>query len=114
MSINLSDIFNRYFLAAVNPFRETVTYTKTGGTAKSIYGMVRRGGMQKVSGSDKTPSMYDYELIIAIDATNGIDQVTTGKDKVAFTLSETGTSNTFIIAGIIEKTGMCWHLGLRA
>lgn len=112
--LNLSDEFSRYFLDASNPFRESVTYTKTGGAAVSIYGIVRRGGMEKVSGKDKTPVTYDYELIIACDTTSGIDTVTTGMDKVVFTLSETGTSNTFIVAGIVAKTGMCWHLGLRA
>jgi hypothetical protein len=114
-AISLSEEFIDVFLDADNPFRESISYIKTGSAAKTIYGIVRRGGMQKISNTgraDKTPIAYDYQAIISVDSTDGIDRITPGKDKIVVSSPEFSGTNTFIVAGIIARTGMCWHLGL--
>lgn len=114
--LSLSDEFVTVFLDASNPFRETVTYTATGSAAKDIFAIVNRGGAAKTSrghGAEKLGSIYDYELIISCDATQGIQYVTPMKDKVSIVAPEFAESNTFSVAGVISKTAMCWHLGLR-
>jgi len=107
--------FIRVQLSSANPFREAVTYTPTGVTAKSIYAVVRRGGIKSASSkSDRMPSIYEYEMLISTDATEGVATVTAMKDKVSMTLKETGATNTFTVAGVIGYTKAAWHLGLLA
>jgi len=115
-ALSLSDEFINVFLDESNPFRESVTYTPSGSTAKSIYGIVNRGGGSKTSqgrGSDKMGAIYDYELIISCDATSGVQYVVPMKDKVSITAPEFGETNVFTVAGVIKKTPMGWVLGLR-
>lgn len=113
--ISLSNEFIGAFLSDDNPFRESITYTPTGGTAKTIYALVKRGGaMNNNNAADKTNSIYDYEIVIANDATSGIATITTGKDKISMAAPELNeTAHTFMVVGIIGKTGMAWKLGLR-
>lgn len=107
--------FLRVQLSAANPFREQVTYTPTGGEAKSIYAVVGRGGIKSLkSKTDRMPSIYDYEILISTDETSGVLLVTPRKDKVALAMHEIGGSNTFTVAGIISRTPGAWHLGLMA
>ncbi len=114
MAIDLQAEFIDQFLNADNPFRESVVYTASGAASKTIYGIVNRSGIKKTSGADKTPSTWDYELLISHDATDGIATVTKGMDVVAISSPEVGGTNIFVVAGIISRTGMCWHLGLRS
>jgi hypothetical protein len=112
--IDLKQEFIDQFLNSENPFRESVTYTPSGGTAKVISGIVKRGGLGKTSGPAKLLSGWDYELLISQDATSGIATITKGMDKVLIASPEVGGTNSFIVAGIIAKTPLCWHLGLKA
>ena len=101
-------------LSAANPARESIVYTPTGGTAKTIYAVVNRGGMKSVrSKIDKMPSIYDYEILISTSTASGIAAVTSGKDTVTMTMHEINGSNIFTVAGIIARNAACWHLGLR-
>jgi hypothetical protein len=110
----LKSDFISNFLNAQNPFCETIIYTISGGTAKNIYAIVKRGGLGKGSGPVKLPSGWDYEILISHDSTSGIEEVTKGLDKVFITSPEVGEVNSFLVAGIIAKTPMCWKLGLKA
>ena len=116
MSFSLETDFISVFLDESNPFRESVTYTPSGGTAKAIYGMVNRGGTSKTTQGrsvEKMGALYDYELVISCNATSGIANVIPGKDRVVISAPEFAESNTFMVAGVIAKTAMCWKLGLR-
>lgn len=107
-----AEFINRQ-LNSSNPFMESVSYTAYGESAVSIYGIVKRNGVKSMkSTSDKMNSAYDYELIISNDADSGIETVTPRKDKVVINSPEYGEDNTFLVAGIIAHTPMCWHLGL--
>lgn len=114
--MDLSTAFNSAMLGESNPFRESITYTATGQSAKTIWAIPKRGGItSNKNTADKTASIYDYEILIASDATNGIVNPTMGKDTVTMSMPEMGTgNNVFIVAGIVSKTPMCWRLGLRA
>jgi len=115
-ALSLETEFINVFLDESNPFRESVTYTPTGAAAKVIYGIVNRGGNAKSStgrGTDRLNAIYDYTMLISCTATDGVQYVTPNKDKVLITAPEFGESNTFLVAGVIAKTAMAWHLGLR-
>jgi len=97
-----------------NPFVEAVTYTPSGGTAVEINAVVQReSGTVRRSGIDNR-SQYKAEIIISSDATSGIADVTPRKDTVSMAAPELGnsTSHTFLVAAIIGKSAMGWHLGL--
>ncbi len=110
----LKNDFISTFLNAQNPFCETVVYTVSGGASKTIYAIVKRGGLKKGSGPVKLPSGWDYEVLISHDSTSGIAEVTKGEDKIFIASPEVGENNSFVVAGIIAKTPMCWKLGLKA
>ena len=60
MSQTLQEAIDAAFLGAGNPFRELITYTPTGGTARQIYAQVRRGATtpNRVKG-DNTAAVYE-------------------------------------------------------
>jgi len=111
----LQDAFINAFLSPTYPFRESVAYTPSGGTAKVIYGVVRRGGLTKGKGKEGMAPAYDYELLVSNDSTSGIATVTAGEDTVLMSAYEFGAAetNTFTVAGIMGHSQMGWHLGLR-
>lgn len=114
--LSLEDEFISVQLGADNPFRESVSYTPSGSTAKTIYAIVSRSGSSKIStkrSTERAGAAYDYEMLISCNATSGIQYVVPGKDKVSITAPEFAETNTFTVAGIVSKTAMCWHLGLR-
>jgi len=102
-------------------FQETITYTPSGGTAKSISAIVYREGTTQTvpsrrtgAGENKTITRrYDIQIHISTDATDGIQSVTVMKDTVALKRKVNDSSNeTFLVRGIIEEdTGAYW-LGL--
>jgi hypothetical protein len=114
--MTLQETIDAAFLGASNPFREAITYTPTGATAKSIYAQVRRGTptANRVKG-DNTAAVYDTEITISIDSTNGVAVVTIGKDTVTMAAPAYGSAatNVYTVAGIIGKSTTCWKLGLR-
>ena len=115
-ALSLETEFINVFLDESNPFRESVTYTPSGGAVKAIYGIVNRGGNAKSTtgrGMDKLNAIYDYTLLISCNATDGIQYVVPNKDRVLILAPEFGENNTFLVAGVIAKTAMCWYLGLR-
>lgn len=115
MATELEQQFIDAFLSSENPFRESVVYTVSGGTAKTIYAVVKRGGTVRTSGrADTTPAGYDCELLISPDSTSGIATVKIGEDTVAITAPEFAETNVYNVSGIIAKTAMAWHLGLKA
>lgn len=113
--ISLNNEFVTAFLSEENPFREAITYTPYGLSSKNIYAIVKRGGaINNNNKADKTANIYDYEVIIANDSVSGVTNITTGKDKIVMAAPELNeTSHTFIVVGLMGKTGMCWKLGLR-
>lgn len=118
MSQTLQEAIDEAFLGSANPFREAITYTPTGATARSIYAQVRRGAIManRLKG-DNTAAVYDVEITISIDASNGVAVVTTGKDTVTMAAPAYGSTtatNVYTVAGIIGRSATCWKLGLRA
>lgn len=114
--LSLENDFVSVFLDESNPFRESMTYTPSGGAAKAIYGIINRGAASRTTQDravNKIGAVYSHEIIISCNATSGIANVVVGKDKVSFISPEFAETNTYTIAGIIHKTAMCWKLGLR-
>jgi len=116
MSQTLQEAVDAAILGASNPFRESITYTPTGATAKTIYGQVRRGAAAKNSvRGDNTAAVYDTEITISKNTTNGVAAVTIGKDTVTMAAPAYGSAatNVYVVAGIVGQTATFWKLGLR-
>jgi len=115
MATDIEQEFIDAQLGSDSPFRESISYTVSGGSPKTIYGIVRRAGIGRTSGrGDSTPATYDTELIISSDATAGIANVLKDEDVVSITSPEFNEANVYTVAGIIARTAMAWHLGLKA
>jgi hypothetical protein len=101
-------------LSSSNPFVEDVSYTVSGGVAKTIRACVSRKAISANRDKIGSRSMYAAELIISNDETAGIPVVTQKKDMVSMAAPEIGkTAHDFLVVGIIGKTAMGWHLGLQ-
>ena len=112
MKMSLSEQFDSYFLSTSNPFAESVSYTVDGVTTQ-IKALVKRGGfISNKMKSDNTKSLYDFEVVLSIA---DVTKVTVNKDTVTLLAPQYGVdaTNTYIVSGIIGKTPMAWHLGLR-
>jgi hypothetical protein len=106
--------FIAWQLGDQNPFRKLIIYTASGFVAKQIYAVVANKGTKKLSGRGDLNSMYDVEIIISNDSISGISNVTIKKDSVILASPEFGgNKNTYQVSGIISRTPMAWHLGLR-
>ncbi len=102
-------------------FQESVVYTPSGGTAKTIDAIIYREGTTQTVPSRRTGSSenktisrgYDVEIHISTDVTAGIGTVTIHEDKVALKRRTNDSSNTiFLVKGIIEEDDGAYWLGL--
>lgn len=97
-----------------NPFVESITYTPSGGDAVTINATVKRSS--DMMGRENIPDRAHYkaEIIISNDSDSGVADVTPRKDTVTMAAPElsNSSSHTFLVAAIISKTAMGWHLGL--
>ena len=115
MALTLQDDMDNIFLAS--GFEEDITYTPSGGTAKTISAIVYRQGAKESSTNRRLTNAqnrtYDIEIDISTDATNGIADVTIREDKVAL-YREIGdsTTTTFMVKGIIQDDAGAKRLGL--
>uniref|UniRef100_A0A6M3LZJ6 Tail protein n=1 Tax=viral metagenome TaxID=1070528 RepID=A0A6M3LZJ6_9ZZZZ len=115
MALTLQDDMDNIFLDA--GFEETIIYTPSGGTAKSISAIVYRQGAKESSSNRRLSNAqnrtYDIEIDISTDVTNGIANVTTREDKVALK-REIGdsTNTTFLVKGIIQDDEGAKRLGI--
>lgn len=117
--LELQEEFIDVFLTS--GFQESIIYTPSGGTAKTINAIIYRSGTTQTvpsrrtgAGENKTISRrYDIEIHISTDATSGIGTVTINEDQVQLKRRVNDSSNTkFLVRGIIqEDTGAYW-LGL--
>jgi len=117
--LELKEEFIDVFLAS--GFQESITYTPSGGTAKTINAIVYRSGTTQTVPSRRTGASenktisrrYDVEIHISTDATSGIQTVKINADKVALKRRTNDTSNTtFLVRGIIQEDVGAYWLGL--
>jgi hypothetical protein len=100
-------------------FEESISYTPSGGSAKTIDAVVHRQGASQITASGpggrmSTIRKYEIEIWISTHATTGIASITPIEDKVALKRRlEDATDTTFQVAGVIDSDAGCWHLGLR-
>lgn len=108
--MDLAQTFDSLFLSTSNPFAETVSYSADG-VVSSIKGIVKRGGfITSKQKADNTKSLYDFEAVVSV---NDVVKVTVNKDTITMNAPQYGGNNTYIVSGIIGKTPMAWHLGLK-
>lgn len=102
-------------------FQESIIYTPSGGTAKTINAIVYRDGTTQTVPSRRTGASenktiarrYDVEIHISTDATAGIETVTIQEDKVALKRRTNDSSNTnFLVKGIVQEDVGAYWLGL--
>jgi len=119
MALTLQDDMNDIFLNS--GFEETITYTPSGGVAKSIDAVVFRENSMHSSpsgrvGGDRTTKTRAYKMsvIISTDSTEGVSTITTNEDTVTMKEREADTTTkTFTVGGILYSDAGGWHLGLK-
>ena len=117
--LELQEEFVDVFLTS--GFQESIIYTPSGGSAKTINAMIYRDGTTQTvpsrrtgAGENKTISRrYDIEIHISTDATSGIQTVTINEDTVKLKRRTNDTSNTtFLVRGIVQEDVGAYWLGL--
>jgi hypothetical protein len=113
----LQEEFKSTFLDDTD-FSESVSYTVSGAAAKTINAVVFRKGIkqfgQRGDGqANSYQSIYDVEITISKNATDGIAAVTVNADKVSVPLNVGGTAVVWVVAGIVFQDLAIWKLGLR-
>jgi len=101
--------------------QEDIIYTPSGGTAKTIKAVINRDGLNSTNTSRRTGGetqsknrYYAISIIIATDATEGINTVTVKEDKVQLKKRFNDSENTtFRVSGIIMDDEGAWELGLK-
>jgi len=97
-----------------NPFVEEISYTVSGGEAKTINAVVNRTADMIQRDGIKNRSRYKAEIMISHDATSGIETPTPKEDLVTMASERLGSSShTYQLQAIIGKTKMGWWLGLQ-
>ena len=120
MAIDLQEDMNNIFLDC--GFEEEIVYTPSGGVAKTIKAQVyRMGALQTSQGSrsgratqDVKNRLYDIEIEISTDATEGIASVKTHEDTVTLKARIGDTSTRVLtVQGIVHNDAGAWRLGLK-
>lgn len=115
MALTLQDDMDNIFLTS--GFEEDISYTPSGGTAKTISAIVYRQGAKESSSnrrlSNAQSRTYDIEIDISTDATNGISDITIREDKVALKRKIGDSTNTiFLVKSIVQDDAGAKRLGL--
>ena len=90
-------------------FGETISYTPSGGTAKSFRAVVFRRGAEKLSIQNGIPSQH-YPVVVELD-TADIASVKVQEDIITCA-DLNGTSKQFRVSKIMYSDAGCFKLGL--
>ena len=100
----------------LNPdeFAETVTYTKDGGTVKSITALIVRKSQQPATEDNARIGINDFEIYISADPVSGIDVIRRGKDKVTLGVYQDSPQTCeCLVVEVLESDPGMWHLVVR-
>jgi hypothetical protein len=98
-------------------FEESISYTPSGGAAKTIDAVVFREGSRQHEdtigrGTRTNQRQYDIEILISNDATDGIATVIPREDTVSVAKRPGEAAQTFLVASVIQSDEGAWRLGL--
>ncbi len=119
VTLTLQDDMDTIFLDS--GFQESVVYTPSGGTARTINAIVFRDGSMAGSSGSRSGALtnatlsryYKCEMLVSTDATNGIDNPTIQEDTITFNKNVNDTSTvTWVIKGILQEDGGAYRIGL--
>lgn len=91
-------------------FAENITYTPSGGSAKSIKALVIRQQLNPNSQDQNRTLGNTIEIYIAKDSTNGVATISRGLDKVSLPQTIGGSNVTWLVTDIIDHDDGSWHL----
>lgn len=116
MALTFQDDMDNIFLNS--GFEEEITYTPSGGSAKTIRAIVFREGAterdRNVRGIRTSDRRYDLEILISTDATNGIETVTVNEDVITVKPHiGDASARTFTVAGIVQNDAGAHRLRLK-
>ncbi len=119
MAFDLQDDMNDIFLDS--GFEEDVIYTNVSGIPKTIKAIVNRQELKQTNRNTKQQStintnmrIYDIEIEISTDATEGISLIKIKTDKVALKRKVGDTADTTMsVDGILYNDNGAWKLGLK-
>ncbi len=94
-----------------NELAESITYTPSGGAAKTINAVIDRERLNQQGQDQGRTVSKECEIWIANDSTSGVTSVSKGQDTVAFPIYNQGGSNvTWRVIEIVSKDEGMWHL----
>jgi len=92
---------------------EQISYTPYGGTLKTIKAVVKRWGFEKsAEGMNKTLARY-AEVLIANNATYGVDSVSVGMDIVSMAKVPGGAVIDWVVVEIVNGDCGSWQLRVK-
>jgi hypothetical protein len=97
------------FLAGDNELDESVTYTPSGESARSINVILNKDALQPGKEGKSLALINQAEMYIANDATEGVTSINRTADRVAIT-DRDGTAQTARVVRIIGSNAGMWHL----
>jgi len=92
-------------------FGEAITYTPYKNSPIQILAIINRNPASAIPGFSGSAT-YSHEILIANDATAGMQVVNSGKDTVTFASKIGGAPEKFIVKDIIEQDQGAWKLGV--
>lgn len=91
-------------------FAESITYTPSGGSPKTIKAVVSRERVDPDSQARGNVLINQAEIHIAKDSTYGVASVSKGADKVSFPAIIGGSNSTWLVIDIIKHDDGMFHL----
>lgn len=114
--MTFNDMLNTDALNSFSEFKESITYTPAGGSAKTINALVVRERRDADPQSRGRIAVGEAEIYVENDATTGVTSVDdsgSSVDKVAFALQQGGSAVTWRVAAVIDKDNGFWHLRVK-
>jgi hypothetical protein len=93
-------------LLNTDEFAESVTYTPSGGSAKTINALVDRNPMRMLEAAAMGFQQAGLEIYIANDATLGVTSVKEGLDTVTLKLRQGDSSTTVLIVKKVVESDL--------
>lgn len=106
-----SDFANEFL--STDEFAESITYTPSGGSPKTIKAIVVRPQIDVLDQDRGRVLARQVEIQIANNSTTGVASVKKGFDQVALKLYLGDAANTtFVVSEIVKHDDGMWHLRL--
>jgi len=116
MAYNITNAIADFENIALDEFGESIKYTPYGSSQKTILAIIYRTKIDQMKMSLKRsntqPARNRIEMKISQGATNGVANVTKGRDTVTFKIESDDTNEKTLVVQSANQEYGTWRLGL--